>query len=196
MSFLKYKGHIAVNEKAIQMAHENAVNSIYKYERKTLAIVKMSHYQGFNFHRDALGKQWPKTDNFVMIGVLDETFASKRIHCEVKFTDHRPEDEFVGDCTLTHIGDEGQSYRRALMLSVSIWDADSYWREASYDCLRNAAISQNRFCHFRIATEITDVPGALAELRERGYCPTVRVHEFTMWPTIILPNAPDWAWKE
>ena len=103
MTFLKSKRRSDLDEKALQMAHENAVNSIYKHERKTLAIAKMSYYRSFNFHRDVLGKQRPETDNFVMVGVLDETFASKRIHCEVTFIDRRHEDEFVGDCTLTHL---------------------------------------------------------------------------------------------
>jgi hypothetical protein len=48
MIFGKFRGRVDLGEKAIRMAHENAVNSIYKYERKTLAIAKMSYYQSFN----------------------------------------------------------------------------------------------------------------------------------------------------
>jgi hypothetical protein len=195
MSFRKSKRRVHPDEKAIRIAHENAVNSIYKYERKTLAIAKMGYYRASNFDCDLLGKQRPESDYFVMSGVLDETFGSKRIHCEVTFVDRRPEDGFVGDCMLTHLVDDAESHERALMLSVSIWDADSHWRRAAYDCLRDAAISNNQFCHFRIATELADVSEVLAQLSERGYGPTLRLHEFTMWPTIILPKAPDWAWK-
>ena len=195
MSFWKSKRCTKLNDKVIQMAHEEAVDWIYKYERKTLAIAKMSYYRSFNFDRDVLGKRRSETDDFVMIGALHEGSDAKRVHCEVRFTDHPSENDFVGDCTLTHSGDEGESHRRPLMVSVSIWDADTHWRRASYECLRDCAISGDRFCHFRISTEIAEIPGVLAQLRDRGYGPTVRLREFTMWPRIILPNAPSGAWN-
>jgi hypothetical protein len=184
------------DDEAIRMAHEQAVNSIYKYERKTLAIAKMRYYHSFNFDHDVTGQQRPQTDDFLMMGVLDEIFASKRINCEVRFIERRPDDVFVGDCTLSHFGDEAQSHHRPLMLSISIWDQQSSWRWKAYDCVRDAAFSQHRFCHFRIATELADIADALRQLQDRGYGPTVRLREFTMWPTIILPNAPTWGWKQ
>ena len=131
MSFWKSKRCTKLNDKVIQMAHEEAVDWIYKYERKTLAIAKMSYYRSFNFDRDVLGKRRSETDDFVMIGALHEGSDAKRVHCEVRFTDHPSENDFVGDCTLTHIGDEGESHRRPLMVSVSICDADTHWRRAS-----------------------------------------------------------------
>jgi hypothetical protein len=64
MIFGKFRRRVDLDEKAIRMAHENAVNSIYKYGRKTLPIAKMSYYRSFNFDCDILGKQRPKTDAF------------------------------------------------------------------------------------------------------------------------------------
>ena len=87
MSFWKSKRCTKLNDKVIQMAHEEAVDWIYKYERKTLAIAKMSYYRSFNFDRDVLGKRRSETDDFVMIGALHEGSDAKRVHCEVRFTD-------------------------------------------------------------------------------------------------------------
>ena len=84
------------------------------------------------------------------------------------------------------------------MLKVSVWDPDGEWAQKAYECLRDAAVSGSQFCHFRVVTETIDQAVALKlnELVERSYAPTIKLYEFTMWPTITLPKAPDWGWKE
>jgi hypothetical protein len=178
--------------------HEAAVKRVYSYERITLAIARMSYYDAYTGRKDILGEPSKNLDDFTMYGVVNEPYAdAKRIHCEVKFTDYPSEDDFIGSCLLTHLLDEKkQSEDRKLMLAVSVWDAGREWRQKSYNVLRDAAISGNRFCHFRIEAETAEHSDALAQLREKGYGPTIRLREFTMWPTITLPNAPEWGWKE
>jgi hypothetical protein len=134
-----------------------------------------------------------------MSGVVHECYdGMKRIICKVTFCDYPSEDEFIGNCLLTHLlEDEKQGLEmRKLVLKVSIWDASGEWRKKSYNALRDAAISGNQFLHFRIEKETVDKTVASAQIREHGYGPTLKLHEFVMWPTIILPKAPDWAWKE
>jgi hypothetical protein len=99
---------------------------------------------------------------------------------------------------LTHLTDDEQkeSENRKLVLEVSIWDYEGEWRQKSYAALRDAALSGNRFCHFRIETETIEHSDVLIQLREQGYGPTIKVREFSMWPTISLPKAPEWGWKE
>lgn len=180
-------------------AYEYAVERIYKQDRKGLAIARMSYFDSYTFRCDILGKRIQNPDDFVMYGVVHEDYEGiKRIHCEIKFQNQASENGFVGNCFLTHlITDEKKDrYKRKLMLEVAIWNHDREWCQKSYSCLRDAAVSGNQFCNFRIVTEKIDVGDALNQLVEHGYGPTIKLHEFTMWPTIILPRAPAWAWEE
>jgi hypothetical protein len=184
------------NDRSSQFKHESAVKRVYTHNRTTLAIARMSYCDSYTFRRDVMGNRAKVPDHFAMYGIVDEPYdGAKRVHCEVHFTDQRPEDDFVGSCFLTHILEDEQkdSQKRKLKLEVSIWDSDGAWRQKSYGVLRDAAISGAQFCHFRIETEILNHTEALTLLRERGYGPTIKVREFTMWPTVVLPKAPDWG---
>ena len=177
--------------------HQSALESIYKSRAITLAIAKMSYRRNFNFYSDDRSKR-KETSDLVMIGVVHEPYrGAKRVYCQIEFINQNPEYGFVGSCTLTHLGidERRESYQRAMMLQVFVWDADARWRHAAYDCLQEAAVSQDRFCHFRISTELANVDEAAALMRERGYGPTLKLREFTLWPTIVLPNTPSWAWN-
>jgi hypothetical protein len=186
-------------DQLLQYEHDAAVKRVCDNNRTILAIARMSYYDSYTFRKDVMGERIKVTDHFAMYGVVNEPYdEARRIHCEVEFTNHGPEDGFVGSCFFTnHFGYEKKdSQTRKLKLEVSIWDPDGEWRRKSYGVLRDAAISGTQFCHFRIETETLNHSEALTLLRERGYGPTIKVREFTMWPTVVLPKAPDWGWKE
>jgi hypothetical protein len=193
------KKKIEQEDRSSQFEHEAAVKRVYTHNRTALAIARMSYYDSYTFRKDVTGKRIKVPDHFAMYGVVNEPYdEARRMHCEVQFTDHGPEDDFVGSCFLTHLyGDKKKdSQTRKLKLEVSIWDSDGEWRRKSYGVLRDAAISGNQFCHFRIETETLNHIEALTLLRERGYGPAIKLREFAMWPTVVLPKAPDWGWKE
>jgi len=176
--------------------HQCALEYIYKRRDITLAVAKMGRFRSFDFYRDDRSGPKPETSDFVMIGVVGEPYrGAKRVYCQIGFIRKKPENEFVGSCTLAHLGldERRDSYERAMMLQVLVWDADGRWRNAASECLRDAAISHNRFCRFRINTGVANVDAAAALMRERGYGPTLKLREFALWPTTMLPNTPSWG---
>ena len=178
--------------------HRFALEYVYKSRDITLAIAKMSCFRSFNLYREDRSRPTPEMADLVMIGVVGEPDrGGKRVYCQIGFNNQKREDEFVGSCTLTHLGmdERRESYQRALMLQVLIWDADGRRRSEAYEYLRVAAVSHNRFCHFRISTEVANMDDAATLMRERGYGPTLKLREFAFSPTIVLPNTPSWGWN-
>jgi hypothetical protein len=178
--------------------YEYAIERVYAHKRIDLAIAGMCYYDAYSFRKDVLGNKVRVPDNFNMSGVVHEPFDGlKRIICKIEFFDREPEQEIIGFCALSHsIEDERQKPEtRKLFLQVSIWDASREWWKKSYNALRDAAISGNRFLHFGIEKETADKAVALTQIRGSGCGPSLKLHEFAMWPTIILPKAPDWALK-
>jgi hypothetical protein len=186
-------------EQLLQDDHEAAVRRVYARDEIPLAIARMRYYDSLTFRRDVLDKPIKVPDDCIMYGVIHEPYGdARRIHCEVKFVDSLPDDEMIGTCFLTQLSfdTEIDPKRRKLLLEISIWDGHGVWRRRAYDCLRDAAISQSQFCHYRINTTPTNADEALDQLVGRGYGPTINVREFTMWPTITLPKAPAWGFQE
>lgn len=182
-----------------QRGYEYAVERVHANDRVGLAIASMGYFDAYSFRKDVISNKIKTPDHFTMSGVVHEPFdGMKRIICKIEFFDRELEQEFIGFCVLSHlIGDEGQRPElRRLILEVDIWDPSYEWCKKSYNALRDAAISGNQFLHFRIEKETVDKVVALSQIRENGYGPTLKLHEFAMWPTIILPKAPDWALKE
>ena len=81
------------------------------------------------------------------------------------------------------------------MLDVKIYDPEKKYRYVTYDAMRDAAISGNRFFHLEIETDCVDETEAIRSMGEKGYGPQLRIHHLRMFPEIILPNAPTWGWK-
>jgi acyl-CoA synthetase (AMP-forming)/AMP-acid ligase II len=131
----------------------------------------MSYYDSYTFRKEVMGKRIRVPDDFVMYGVVDEPYdGAKWILCEVKFTDYPPEDDVIGSCFVTHLLEDEKKDTNdpKLMLEISIWDQNGESRQKSYSALRDAAISGNRFCHFRIETEAVEHSDVLTQLGGEG----------------------------
>jgi hypothetical protein len=171
--------------------YDRAIEVIYRRRRITLAIARAEHWDGVDVHRSR------EASDHKMIGVVDGYYGGdeRMILCEIEFYRGGDNDERLGRCVLTH-----GMYKGGMvpLLEVNISNRQmSLWGKAR-DALRDAAISGNRFCHFRIGTEIRDEDAADAffeGLREGGSAPEMAVTSFELWPQITLPNAPSWGWN-
>ena len=116
-----------------------------------------------------------------------------RVNCEIIFNDRSPEEGKIGFCVITRPSPHIENDKLSLL--IHIWDKTGVWRNKSYNALRDAAISGNQFLHFCIDTEPFHFSKVLAQLRHEGFGPTINIRQFVMWPKIILPKAPTWAWR-
>jgi hypothetical protein len=178
--------------------YESAIKKVYEPGYVSLAIARMSYWEGCGVRGFGSGRVLQTPDDFRMNGVLHErTYFDKRVTCDLTFEDYNRNDGSIGACSLTHLtSDEKERIeRRALSFSVSIYDPEKEWRYKAYSTLRDAAISGAQFCHFTIYVDKLDPMDVLREVRAKGYGPPLRVHGFSMSPEIILAKAPIWGWK-
>jgi hypothetical protein len=197
--FLRTKQKKEEEKKALEkQSYVAAMERVFKYGKKTLAIARMSYWEGYDIRKGILGEIPKSPDNYVMNGVIHEQgWSDKHILCEVNFSDERASDDVVGWCHLNEVTicREQGTETPTLSFEVTIHDASSEWRRKAYSTLRDAAISGHQFCHIRVTTEELDAAPAVAQFQEKGYGPRMKVFELAMWPQVILAKAPTWGWK-
>lgn len=182
--------------------YEQAIKRCYGADRVTLLLYSFEHFTGFNVERGVSPRRvhYMYNDGFEMKGVVQIILHEARnIPCTLQVHDDiRNEDSHIGSLMLTHLlDDEGMPFElRKVILQVSIFDGGGKYREALCANLRDAALSGNRFISVRLICSPPDEAdeGEPADLmRRRGYGPCRNVRELHIWPSLVLPNVPDWA---
>jgi hypothetical protein len=85
---------------------------------------------------------------------------------------------------------------RPLLFEVGISDPGLEMWAVAWEVTKTAAYSDSQFVQIELGVEGVTFEEADQSMREHGYGPHLNVLHLKMWPQIILPRAPEWAWKK
>ena len=181
--------------------YEWVIKRCYDSESVTLALCSFRHFTGFNWEHGFEPQRVDLVnDNFEIGGVIDEFGPRERhVRCSGRVSDSADPDGYVGGLTLTHMGTNNPKKRREeqeLELRFGLCDPTGKYRTALQSNLRDAALSGYQFIHVELVCEPPtqeSLADAMAKMRERGDGPRRKIVSLKMWPSIELPDAPNWA---
>ncbi|WP_150117515.1 hypothetical protein [Microvirga vignae] len=179
--------------------YERDVGLLYGRDVTTLLIAQAHSY----FAHSAREDDHPWREGTVeLTGVLSSrgglADGDLAIRVRLKFLDFSKMDGSIGSCSLTHLltDEKLPVEQRRLLCEVTINDPENRLARRAFAAVRDAAISRRPFERFRMHIEKVDLQAALAELKKKGVGPYLKVQGFGMWPTVTLPDAPQWAWLD